>query len=68
MPTLRQLEYLVALADAVREGRVTPGPPATGFSDRFTSEHGAAHAVAPQQPASNGRRRGHLRVLPDPAD
>ncbi len=55
---------LVALADAVREGRVTASPPMAGFS----SDHGAAHAVAPQRPASNGRRRGHLRVLPDPAD
>ncbi len=60
---------LVALADAVREGRVIPSPPVTGFtSDRSPSGHGAAHAVAGQRPAANGRRRGHLRVLPDPGE
>lgn len=60
---------LVALADAVREGRVMPTPPAMGFtSGGFSSEKGAAHAVAPQRPVSNGRRRGHLRVLPDPGE
>lgn len=54
---------LVALADAVREGRVTASSPISGFS-----EYGAAHAVAPQHSVPNGRRRGHLRVLPDPTD
>lgn len=55
---------LVALADAVREGRISASPPIPGFSDPT----GVAHALAPQRPVSNGRRRGHLRVLPDPAD
>lgn len=60
---------LVALADAVREGGVAASPPVTGFSSGgFTSDQGAAHAVAPQRPVTNGRRRGHLRVLPDPGD
>ena len=70
---------LVALADAVREGGVMASPPVTGFSsgrfpsDRvssggFSSDKSAAHAVAPQRPVTNGRRRGHLRVLPDPGD
>ena len=60
LPVNPDEDDLVALADAVREGR-PPSPPVTGFSDG-----GAAHAVAPQRPVSNGRRRGHLRVLPDP--
>ena len=56
---------LVALADAVREGRVSATPPIPGFSDPT----GVAHALAPQRPAAvNGRRRGHLRVLPDPSE
>ena len=71
LPISPEDDDLVALADAVREGRITAAPPLPGFSD-----HGAAHAAAPQRglvpplsrPASNGRRRGHLRVLPDPPD
>lgn len=66
---------LVALADAVREGGggVTAGPPVAGFSD----PGGTAHANAPSagaiptavhRPTATGRRRGHLRVLPDPGD
>ena len=56
---------LVALADAVREGRVSATPPIPGFSDPT----GVAHALVPQRPAAvNGRRRGHLRVLPDPSE
>jgi Protein of unknown function (DUF3499) len=65
---------LIALAEAVREGRdaVPSRPPVNGFSDG-----GAAGATAPaggalvpsgQRAAGTGRRRGHLRVLPDPAD
>lgn len=65
---------LIALAEAVREGRaaVPDAPPVNGFSDP-----GAAPAPAPsgavltpagQRSAGTGRRRGHLRVLPDPAD
>lgn len=72
---------LVALADAVREGR--PGDhglpdgataaPRNGFSDPHL-HHSGAHATAPSSgllaPAEqrSGRRRGHLRVLPDPSD
>ena len=58
---------LVALADAVREGRVPAAAPVPGFSE---PRHGSA-ATATQSsvaPAPNGRRRGHLRVLPDPSD
>ncbi len=69
---------LIALAEAVREGRdaVGAGPPVNGFHD-FGGEHGGAPTAAPlggvlaqagQRPAGTGRRRGHLRVLPDPTD
>jgi hypothetical protein len=63
LPTNPDEDDLVALADAVREGRVSPTPPLPGFSDPF----GVAHA-ATSSPGSAGRRRGHLRVLPDPTD
>jgi hypothetical protein len=71
---------LVALADAVREG----GPkaavsgfggaraPVNGSSDPL--QHAGAQATAPSGGVlappehRSGRRRGHLRVLPDPAD
>lgn len=67
---------LIALADAVREGRdgaaVGAGPAAgftVGFSDPVTGAHGGALMASPaRRPETNGRRRGHLRVLPDPAD
>jgi len=69
---------LIALAEAVREGRDVVGgaPPVNGFHDPV-AHYGGAHAEAPavgvltsatQRPAGTGRRRGHLRVLPDPAD
>ncbi len=69
---------LIALAEAVREGRdaVAAGPVVNGFHD-FGGQHGGAPtaassagvlAQAEQRPASSGRRRGHLRVLPDPTD
>jgi len=65
LPVHPDEDDLVALADAVREGRVAPSPQIPGFSDPT----GAAHALAPQRPAAvNGRRRGHLRVLPDPSE
>lgn len=64
LPVSPDEDDLVALADAVREGRVSPTPPMPGFSDPL----GTAHAVVPQRPVPNGRRRGHLRVLPDPTD
>jgi hypothetical protein len=69
---------LIALAEAVREGHdaIGAGPPVNGFHD-FAGQNGGAPAAAPsagvlaqagQRPAGNGRRRGHLRVLPDPTD
>lgn len=64
LPVNPDEDDLIALAEAVREGRVPAGPPPTGFSDPLA----AAHALAPHPPSANGRRRGHLRVLPDPAD
>ncbi|BBX95160.1 hypothetical protein MLAC_04540 [Mycobacterium lacus] len=83
-PTHPDEDDLVALADAVREGGPGGGrsrPAATGaplngydgFSDPHL-HHAGAQATAPSggvlaapEPRS-GRRRGHLRVLPDPSD
>jgi hypothetical protein len=64
------------LADAVREGHesVAVGPPLAGFSDPGGAAHatlsgaGMMHVAAPRTAAAAGRRRGHLRVLPDPTD
>jgi Protein of unknown function (DUF3499) len=66
---------LIALANAVREGRdrVAVRPPVSGFSDPGCPADGAPAAVSgnsalapsPHCPTGNGRRRGHLRVLPD---
>ena len=72
LPSNPDEDDLVALADAVREGR-DGAPPfngvAAGFSDPTTGVHGGALlAPATRRPESNGRRRGHLRVLPDPVD
>lgn len=74
-------DELVALADAVREGgdrlAHAGGPGVNGFSDPFSNphvHHVGAHATAPSGGVlappehRSGRRRGHLRVLPDPAD
>jgi hypothetical protein len=61
LPTHSEDDDLVALADAVREGRELPARMPTGFS-------GAVMAPSVQRAQHNGRRRGHLRVLPDPAD
>ncbi len=69
---------LIALAEAVREGREVVGGAArvNGFHDPV-AQYGSAQAEAPaagvltsaaQRPAGTGRRRGHLRVLPDPSD
>jgi hypothetical protein len=82
LPTNPDEDDLVALADAVRE--VGPGvgglslaggtgAPLNGFPDPHL-HHAGAHATAPSgdllAPPEHlsGRRRGHLRVLPDPAD
>jgi hypothetical protein len=77
LPNPPDEDDLVALADAVREGRngVSTGPPVNGFSDPGT--HGGVHATVTggavlaqpgHRPTGNGRRRGHLRVLPDLTD
>jgi hypothetical protein len=83
LPTYPDEDDLVALADAVREGgdRVRRGggtsAPMHGFADPFSNPHvhpAGAHATAPSGGVlappehRSGRRRGHLRVLPDPAD
>jgi hypothetical protein len=73
---------LVALADAVREGpggaglpyRGATGAPLNGFSADPALHPNGAHATAPSSGLlappehRSGRRRGHLRVLPDPSD
>ena len=80
-PTHPDEDDLVALADAVREGGPrdrglsygAPGAPLNGFADPHM-QHAGAHATAPGSGLlappehRSGRRRGHLRVLPDPAD
>lgn len=80
-PTNPDEDDLVALADAVREGgpsdggapfRGATGTPLNGFADPHL-HHAGPHATAPSsgllaQPERSGRRRGHLRVLPDPSD
>jgi uncharacterized protein DUF3499 len=84
LPTHPDEDDLVALADAVREGGreslsagFGPGPGmANGFSDPPGLSNGSAvpapgaGVLAPSvhRPATSGRRRGHLRVLPDPTD
>jgi hypothetical protein len=66
---------LVALADAVREGGRHRLPPAGGWYPQpaepgtHTSVSGSGVLSLPgQHGGGNGRRRGHLRVLPDPSD
>ncbi len=77
LPSHPDEDDLVALADAVREGR--DGHPAgsqvaqvNGFSEPAAHQP-AAHSNAVLAPPSHrptgvGRRRGHLRVLPDPGE
>lgn len=75
LPSITDDDDLVALADAVREGRdpasatALGGGVTAGFSDPTTGVAGGA-LMAPAVPRAeqNGRRRGHLRVLPDPSD
>ncbi len=67
LPTNPDEDDLIALAEAVREGKVSGGAPLPGFSDPGSVPR------TPMTPGvgrtgSAGRRRGHLRVLPDPAD
>jgi hypothetical protein len=69
LPTHSEDDDLVALADAVREGREVPTRVPTGFSESPAGAPGGAVMAPPVARAPiNGRRRGHLRVLPDPAD
>jgi hypothetical protein len=70
LPTHPDEDDLIALAEAVREGREVPaGSIAAGFTDPVTGAHGGALMAPPvHRPESNGRKRGHLRVLPDPAE
>lgn len=72
---------LIALAEAVREGQsgqaAAPangwyqqaGPTDSGVRSAPSATSGGGVLAPPGPPAkSNGRRRGHLRVLPDPSD
>jgi hypothetical protein len=79
LPTHPDEDDLVALADAVREGRDGASSGSSfngsfngfvaGFSDPTTGAHGGALMAPPARRAdSSGRRRGHLRVLPDPVE
>lgn len=72
LPTHPDDDDLVALADAVREGREAPAGPVAGFSaftDPVSGAQGGALMAPPvRRPEPHGRRRGHLRVLPDPTD
>jgi hypothetical protein len=72
LPSHPDEDDLVALADAVREGRDIAAPingVAAGFSDPVTGAPGGALMAPPARRADpNGRRRGHLRVLPDPPE
>ena len=75
LPSSPDEDDLVALADAVRERRdgVMFGSGSAAFGDYTdlttgapVGTNGAVLAPPPTQPAKVGRRRGHLRVLPDP--
>ena len=80
LPMQPDEDDLVALADAVREGRngipAMPASgfaqPANGFSDPtgapVTAPGGGLLAQPVHRTKTAGRRRGHLRVLPDPSD
>lgn len=78
LPTHPDDDDLVALADAVREGRDVANQgsvPAAGFSEPRGHQSGmpggapgAVLAPPVHRPDTTGRRRGHLRVLPDPND
>ena len=69
LPTSPDEDDLVALADAVRESRdgvMFGSGGSAAFGDYGELNNGAVLAPPPTHPAKVGRRRGHLRVLPDP--
>ena len=76
LPTSPDEDDLSALADAVREGRdgvamgSTRGAALRDYSDPVNGgpvgAEGTVLAPPPTQQSKVGRRRGHLRVLPDP--
>jgi Protein of unknown function (DUF3499) len=79
LPNPPDEDDLVALADAVREGRegVVAGSSLkgiqAGFSDPVNGSHvnsggGGLLAASARRPGAADRRRGHLRVLPDLAE
>lgn len=75
LPSSPEEDDLVALADAVREGRdgVVVGTAALdGFSDPALGQPLGVTTggvlVPPVSRSEPGRRRGHLRVLPDPPE
>lgn len=82
LPTHPDEDDLVALADAVREGRPRDRGPSHAGGGSLNGippadpdlQHAGAHATAPSSGLlappehRSGRRRGHLRVLPDPTD
>lgn len=75
LPTNPDEDDLVALAEAVREGKVAGGSPLPGFSDPIGTVPSVADSAprtgpvsSAHRPGTAGRRRGHLRVLPDPGD
>ncbi|MBO0677683.1 DUF3499 domain-containing protein [Mycolicibacterium sp. S2-37] len=75
LPTHPDDDDLVALADAVREGRqpsAQAGGVVAGFSEPTGGGAGGGALVTAQaqarRPETSGRRRGHLRVLPDPGE
>lgn len=73
LPSNPEDDDLVALAEAVREpiGRRVAS---AGFSEPVLDVGGVSSTAPnaapsrPVHPAPVGRRRGHLRVLPDPAE
>jgi len=75
LPSSPDEDDLVALADAVRESRdgvMIGSGGSSAFGNYPDLANGApvgtngALLAPPAQPAKVGRRRGHLRVLPDP--
>ncbi len=63
LPNNPDEDDLVALADAVREGRDGVVLGSAALDDLSDPANGTPFEP---QPAPSGRRRGHLRVLPDP--